>query len=1142
MNYLKKRRTLTKTFICITAIFISILAFSPPTTIKASETEIGRASANVSGANISEILTYEMVGYDDANDQGTYRIRYYLEHSGDYYAEQNVAVGIFVDGNHVATFDGRIGDRVVNGTQQNGEQDIVVSAGVSHHVEMKDMASGGDTVVNMSTDIYLPYKKFNVTYKDWNGTVLKSEEVEKYSDSSTPENPNRIGHTFTGWLGSSGYITSDTEITAQYSINYYTVRYLDYDNRIISSQSIPYGSNATTPSNPNRTGYTFTGWSTNGNTITDNRDIVAQYRINTYAITFSSNGGSSVSPQNVTYQAKVARPADPTRSNYKFMGWYSDVRLTSAYDFNAPIGASGFTLYAKWNAFPTLSTPTSFSFYENELSASTWQNTERKKNVSANDTEDGNITSKIAITDNVKTLTAGTYSVNYSISDSVGNKVTKSVPVTVRFNNPPVITVKNKSWYENEITEDAWKNTYRMQNITATDIEDGNLTSKISIVSDNVDVTKPGTYQVKYSVTDRWGKSDTKISTVTIKYNNPPKLTMKNKSYFENEISRDTWTKTNRLQGISASDVEDGNITSKIEVLEDRVNLQQAGTYKVKYRVIDRWGKSDVQYSTITIKQNTPPEISIPSRSFYENELSKDRWETLRMQGVSAKDVEDGNLTAKIKLVSDAVVLDKAGNYNITYQVSDKWGKTTTKTEVLTIKANKAPVIKGASKTYYEGQYDNSDWDDLKFADITALDTEDGDLTSHIKITSDDVNLEEVGMYYVTYTVVDAYGKKTDKQIGVQVKANIPPIIIAGNKSFYEDEYTQTEWEDTMIYQDVSATDTEDGDITSSIVIVKNNVNLSTMGDYIVVYQVSDAYGKTTTKQINVQVKENHKPTLQLFADNQTFVEGQYTLEEWVADLQRKGVSAHDKEDNDLTDQVEVTKDNVDPTKTGTYEVTYRVTDAWGKSVDKTIKVFVQANKVPELFASELYFSNLDKITEHLLLEDVYALDDHDGDLTKKVTIKSHNVRSGIAGEYYVTYSVTDSLHKTSQKQVKVIIRDATGSLVPPSPPEVTDPEALQLWNGRSLGNVEITKYMEDANFVDNGSDDVVFGVYAAEDILYKGEVVLKKDALVGTTKIDENGKGYVMLYTSGRYYAKELATNDHYQVDQNQYPFTFER
>lgn len=62
-------------------------------------------------------------------------------------------------------------------------------------------------------------------------------------------------------------------------------------------------------------------------------------------VTFQSNGGSGVAPAEVLRGTPLAPPQAPTRSGYRFTGWYSDYDLTRPWDFNAPVTAD-MTLYA----------------------------------------------------------------------------------------------------------------------------------------------------------------------------------------------------------------------------------------------------------------------------------------------------------------------------------------------------------------------------------------------------------------------------------------------------------------------------------------------------------------------------------------------------------------------------------------------------------------------------------------------------------------------------------------------------------------------------------------------------------------------------------------------------------------------------
>lgn len=61
-----------------------------------------------------------------------------------------------------------------------------------------------------------------------------------------------------------------------------------------------------------------------------------------------------------------------------------------------------------------------------------------------------------------------------------------------------------------------------------------------------------------------------------------------------------------------------------------------------------------------------------------------------------------------------------------------------------------------------------------------------------------------------------------------------------------------------------------------------------------------------------------------------------------------KDVTAIDREDGDLTDKIEVIYNNVDTTKAGTYEATYKVIDTQDASSTKTITVTVEEKNISQ--------------------------------------------------------------------------------------------------------------------------------------------------------------------------------------------------
>ena len=81
--------------------------------------------------------------------------------------------------------------------------------------------------------------------------------------------------------------------------------------------------------------------------------IDVKYDLDEHTLTFETNGGSAVNPITVRHGNAVARPADPTKDKYTFIGWYVDPEFTAKYDFATVLEADK-TIYAK---FELTSTP-----------------------------------------------------------------------------------------------------------------------------------------------------------------------------------------------------------------------------------------------------------------------------------------------------------------------------------------------------------------------------------------------------------------------------------------------------------------------------------------------------------------------------------------------------------------------------------------------------------------------------------------------------------------------------------------------------------------------------------------------------------------------------------------------------------------
>ncbi|MBC2036918.1 LPXTG cell wall anchor domain-containing protein [Listeria booriae] len=532
--------------------------------------------------------------------------------------------------------------------------------------------------------------------------------------------------------------------------------------------------------------------------------------------------------------------------------------------------------------------------------------------VSASDTEDGNVTDKVSVTANdVDTSAVGTYHVTYSVTDSDGNTTTKTITVTVTSNDAPVIVASDQTIKKGKAFD-------VMAGVSASDLEDGDVTGGITVTANDVDMNTVGTYHVTYSVTDSDGNTTTKTITVTITSNDAPTFTT-------SDVYLKVGDKFNPYAGITASDTEDGDLTDRIDIESSDVDMTQAGTYAVEYSVTDSDNNTTKITRHVYVRTNDKPVIHASDQTFKAG-ASFDP-----LAGMSASDTEDGDITANVTVTANDVDANQAGTYHVTYSVTDSDDNTTTKTVTITVLTNEKPVITAADIT----QKAHRSVDPM--AGVTASDLEDGDLTANIKIIANDINIDVPGEYHVTYSVLDSDGNETEKTITVTILSNDAPVIHGQDVTFKAGKAF-----DPMA--GVTASDTEDGDITSTIEITANDVNPDVAGVYHVTYSVTDSDGNTTEATYTVTVLTNEKPVIH--ATDQTLAYGQ-------AFDPMAGVTAEDLEDGDLTGSIKIISNDVNPLQAGIYHVTYSVTDADGNETQITITVLVGAQPVDPVIPAD---------------------------------------------------------------------------------------------------------------------------------------------------------------------------------------------
>ncbi len=174
-----------------------------------------------------------------------------------------------------------------------------------------------------------------------------------------------------------------------------------------------------------------------------------------------------------------------------------------------------------------------------------------------------------------------------------------------------------------------------------------------------------------YTLASAPGVSITASSSIVT--NTAPVITANNKSI---EVGKDFDPK----KSVTAYDAEDGDLTNKIEIMENTVKTNEAGEYKVTYRVVDSKSTETRKTITVTVKPNKVPIIEADNKELTVGDNFDSK------KDVKAYDIEDGDLKEKLEIPVNEVDTTKPGKYRVVYEVMDSNRQKTTKEIFVTVK------------------------------------------------------------------------------------------------------------------------------------------------------------------------------------------------------------------------------------------------------------------------------------------------------------------------------------------------------------------------------------------------------------------------------------------------------------------------
>lgn len=206
-----------------------------------------------------------------------------------------------------------------------------------------------DSKVKNGDTVYVKWtiNKYTVTFMDGEKVLATFTNITHGDTVTAPEVPEKDGKTFSKWDKDFSKVTSDLTINAVYDVDTFTVTFKDGE-KVLETQTVEYEAAATAPDTARLSppeGMHFAKWDKDFSKVTEDIEVSAVYELNEYTVTFK-NGETTITTKKVKHGFAAPPPNNPIDTpTAKFVGWDKSFdNVTSDLIVNAKWETKKFTL------------------------------------------------------------------------------------------------------------------------------------------------------------------------------------------------------------------------------------------------------------------------------------------------------------------------------------------------------------------------------------------------------------------------------------------------------------------------------------------------------------------------------------------------------------------------------------------------------------------------------------------------------------------------------------------------------------------------------------------------------------------------------------------------------------------------------
>ena len=205
-----------------------------------------------------------------------------------------------------------------------------------------------DSKVKNGDTVYVKWtiNKYTVTFMDGEKVLETFTNVPHGDTVTAPEVPEKDGKTFAKWDKDFSKVTSDLTINAVYDVDTFTVTFKDGE-KVLETQTVEYEAAATAPDTARLSppeGMHFSEWDKDFSRVTEDMEVFAVYELNEYTVIFK-NGETMIKTERVKHGFAATAPNVFDTATEMFVGWDKPFdNVTSDLIVNAKFETKKFTL------------------------------------------------------------------------------------------------------------------------------------------------------------------------------------------------------------------------------------------------------------------------------------------------------------------------------------------------------------------------------------------------------------------------------------------------------------------------------------------------------------------------------------------------------------------------------------------------------------------------------------------------------------------------------------------------------------------------------------------------------------------------------------------------------------------------------